>query len=289
MENNVSISVGVPVFNGAATIEQVLEGLRAQTFRDFEIIISDNCSTDETGDICERFTRSDDRVTYFRQPENIGPAKNFEFLLSKARGRYFLFAAADDFRSPDFLEINFSFLEGNATFVASTCPDRLVGGSEEDNETFALTGDAPDRFLKFFQNCWKSHGLFYSLARTSALKSCDVFKTTFWASDWAIVLFLATIGELHRTSTGLTEFGRTGVSNTHEPYRHFRSSSIDIFFPYFQMSRYVLKISRPFPRRVRRSLAVQLVLINITTTYQRVVAGINRNCTNFVKRMLVGH
>ncbi len=90
------VSIGMPVYNGAAVLRGTLDSLLRQSFRDFELIISDNASTDETRSICEEYAGSDERIRYIRQPENLGALANFRFAFDQARGSYFMWAAHDD-------------------------------------------------------------------------------------------------------------------------------------------------------------------------------------------------
>lgn len=98
------VSIGLPVFNGALFLENTLNQICTQTFIDFELIISDNCSTDNTEEICRKYELLDYRIRYVKQPINKGPVANFNFVLDKAVGDYFMFAAYDDCRSPYFIE-----------------------------------------------------------------------------------------------------------------------------------------------------------------------------------------
>lgn len=92
------------VYNGADHIREALTSLLAQRFTDFELVISDNGSTDETPRICEELAARDARVRLVRQPVNLGPARNFAFVLEAARAPYFMFAAHDDLWDPTFIE-----------------------------------------------------------------------------------------------------------------------------------------------------------------------------------------
>ena len=78
-----------PVYNGEKYVAESLEALLGQSFTDFELIISDNASTDGTGDICRRYEKQDSRVRYFRQPRNIGLAPNVNFIIGQARGELY--------------------------------------------------------------------------------------------------------------------------------------------------------------------------------------------------------
>lgn len=99
-----SISIGMPVYNAEPFLEEALCSLLRQSFRDFELIISDNASTDETAAICERYARCDPRVRYVRQTENLGAIGNFRYVLEQSRGRWFMWAAGDDFWGEQWLE-----------------------------------------------------------------------------------------------------------------------------------------------------------------------------------------
>jgi glycosyltransferase involved in cell wall biosynthesis len=93
--SNPSVSIGLPVYNGAGTIGQAIISLLAQTFADFELIISDNASTDATEEICRDFARRDGRIRYVRQPQNRGPIATFAFVLAEARAPLYMWAVAD--------------------------------------------------------------------------------------------------------------------------------------------------------------------------------------------------
>lgn len=84
------VSIGMPVYNGEKFIREALDSLLAQTYTDFELIISDNASTDDTEAICQEYTAKDTRVRYVRQAENKGPAANFQFVLDKAVGVFYV-------------------------------------------------------------------------------------------------------------------------------------------------------------------------------------------------------
>ena len=90
------VSIGLPVYNGEPFLAQALDSLLAQSFEDFELIISDNASTDRTRSLCESYQKRDPRVQYFRQSVNMGPVWNFNFVVRQAAGKYFMWAAHDD-------------------------------------------------------------------------------------------------------------------------------------------------------------------------------------------------
>jgi len=98
---NPRVSIGVPVYNGAQFLRATLDSLLAQTYRDFELIISDNASTDDTGLICAEYAARDARVRYVRSDVNLGAAWNINRLVGLATGEYFKWAMADDSCRPE--------------------------------------------------------------------------------------------------------------------------------------------------------------------------------------------
>src|ERR687886_314645 len=93
------VTMGMPVRNGERYVEEALRSLLAQSFGDFEIVISDNASTDRTGAICRDYAAMDRRIRYRRQAANIGLANNLNAVVEMAYGRYFLMTHYDDIRS----------------------------------------------------------------------------------------------------------------------------------------------------------------------------------------------
>lgn len=145
------VSIGVPVYNGARHLPQALGSLQTQTFANFEIVISDNASTDNTQDICEQFARCDARIRYLRQPRNIGAPRNWSLIVHEARGQYFKWASANDYCSERFIEKCLQALEGDADAVLSFGKTRLVdeetGAMSDYEEDVEALDDSPsDRF-----------------------------------------------------------------------------------------------------------------------------------------------
>lgn len=98
-----TVTVGLPVRNGAATVGRALADLLRQDGVDLEVIVSDNASSDGTAEVIAEVAGDDERVRLLRQPSNIGMVGNFQGVLERAAGRYFVFAAADDGWEPTFL------------------------------------------------------------------------------------------------------------------------------------------------------------------------------------------
>lgn len=172
------VSIGLPVYNGGRYLAQALDALLGQTHRSFELILSDNASTDGTEAVCKAYAARDPRIHYVRQAENIGAAKNFEFTIEHARGQFFMWAAHDDLWSPGFIEdalmvireksADFAFplfrLQSIRLGIYKTLPPDLFN--------FVESPSRKERVLSFARMHHNSHKctLVYSLFRTGLLR-----------------------------------------------------------------------------------------------------------------------
>ncbi len=128
------VTVGLPVYNGETFIESAIESLLSQTFSDFELVISDNASTDATPDICRKYQQLDSRVCLEIQPENRGAAWNFNRVYHLARGEYFRWASDDDLCEAEYLERCVDMLDGDSSLVWCHCRTTHI---DESGQAFA--------------------------------------------------------------------------------------------------------------------------------------------------------
>jgi len=177
------VSIGMPVYNGEKYIRQALDSLLGQTYKNFELIISDNASTDETKNICEEYAKRDKRIKYIRQKENMGGANNLRFVLEQATGEYFMWAAHDDRREPSAIKSALScfMTNGNIVFAGSYFDiiNYVTGHTKEHSDIPKLSEGN-----NAFQNCClllrqPEPSFIYGLFRTDTLK-----KTHFIAIDY---------------------------------------------------------------------------------------------------------
>jgi glycosyltransferase involved in cell wall biosynthesis len=237
-----TISIGMPVYNGEATIGTAIAAVLAQTFADFELIVSDNASTDGTVEICRRAAMSDPRIRIIEQPRNLGAAANFEFVLKAAQAPFFAFAAADDWMEPNFIEETLGILQASQGAVA--CAPRTSihfanGRSREAYGTKAIRGPAWWRVTRFFFRP-ADNSRFYGLFRTAELKSAYLAGSGFHALDWAISALTLVRGSHSRTASIVLH--RQGAESG-KYYRHLLVSgprSLDRWFPVARMSAAVL-------------------------------------------------
>jgi glycosyltransferase involved in cell wall biosynthesis len=127
------VSIGLPVYNGEQYLEQAIASLLGQTYRNLELIICDNDSTDRTSEICERAAAADPRVRYQRNDVNVGGANNHNLTFELARGKYFRWAAHDDIAEPELIERCVKVLEANPDVVVCHTDFVLI---DADGEIF---------------------------------------------------------------------------------------------------------------------------------------------------------
>ena len=115
------VNIGMPVFNGEKYIRNAIDSIINQTFPDFELIISDNASTDQTPQICIDYASKDSRIHYYRNERNIGGPKNYNRVFELSSGEYFKWAAYDDVLAPEFLRKCVSVLDKDNSIVGCHC------------------------------------------------------------------------------------------------------------------------------------------------------------------------
>ncbi|MEM8608829.1 MAG: glycosyltransferase [Myxococcota bacterium] len=120
--------IGMPVYNGATHLRETLESILGQTYGDFRLLISDNGSTDATGDICTELASKDARVDYHRQPENLGVSGNFNYVFQPGDAPYFKWAAHDDPLDPRYLEACMERIEADPNLSIAHCPSLQIDG-----------------------------------------------------------------------------------------------------------------------------------------------------------------
>jgi glycosyltransferase involved in cell wall biosynthesis len=141
------VSVGLPVFNGENFISQTIASILAQTFTDFELIISDNASTDRTEAICRNYVAQDPRIRYYRNDRNLGAAANFNRVFALASSEYFKWAAHDDALAPEYLSECVKGLDDNPSAVLCQTLIQRIGPAGEALSIYDshLTGTASAR------------------------------------------------------------------------------------------------------------------------------------------------
>ena len=192
------VSVGMPVYNGGEFIDNTIETILNQTFQDFELIISDNASTDNTEEICRKYALTDGRIRYYRNKTNIGASDNYNAVFNFAKGSYFKWASSNDLCGQDFLFKCVEVLEKYPNVVVcypktKLFQEELDTAEEYDDNLHLLDSEPSKRFIKFIHRIGLNN-VMNGLIRSSALKKTKLVKT-FFSSDICMMAELALYGK----------------------------------------------------------------------------------------------
>jgi glycosyltransferase involved in cell wall biosynthesis len=192
------VSIGLPVYNGERYIVEALDSIVSQTFTDFELVISDNASTDATVEICEEYSSRDDRIVLHRNETNRGAAWNYNRVFALSRSEYFKWASHDDRCVPTFIERCVAALDANPDVVVSYPRTTVIDAAGEviemDEDDLPL--DSPD-VVRRFAGCLNPmklcHNVIFGLMRRSVLLKTNLIGT-YLASDRRLVAELSLHG-----------------------------------------------------------------------------------------------
>ena len=216
-----AVSLGLPVFNGERFLAEALDLILAQTFTDFELIISDNASTDRTADICQSYATRDKRIRYYRNGTNIGAAANFNRTYELARGKYFKWCAHDDLLHAEYLKKCVEAIDADPS--AALCNTKIeyidefghVMGIYDTNLVGRDAERPSDRFAALVLRPHSSAD-FFGLIRRDALNG-TMLHGSFHNGDRALLAELSLRGKLLQLPESLI------VMRDH-PYRYSRSA-----------------------------------------------------------------
>lgn len=178
------VSIGLPVYNGEDYLEDAIAAFLRQTFTDFELIISDNASSDRTEAICRSFAAQDPRIRYYRNAENIGAAENFNRVVHLAGGKYFKWAAHDDLCEPTFLERCVEVLDSDPSVVLCStevgCIDwaGTIINPKRDVPRHLHSWDPVERFRAIVLHTFWSYEIF-GLIRLDVLRKTQLQRANY--------------------------------------------------------------------------------------------------------------
>ena len=170
-----AVSIGIPVYNGEPFLPQTLSCLRAQSFTDIEIVISDNGSQDATEKICRQAAAEDDRVVYARVEQNRGMGWNFNRALGLASAPLFMWNCADDLAGPNYVQRCVAALRDRPDAVLAFSGIELIDGDGKVSGNLPRVGDrcgssAPGVRIKGFLDA-EAWDAVFGVMRTDALRA----------------------------------------------------------------------------------------------------------------------
>lgn len=198
--NKPLVSIGMPVYNGEDHIRQALDSLLAQDYENFELIISDNASTDATQQICLEYASKDPKIRYHRNTTNVGLIKNFNRVFGLSSGEYFMWAGHDDVWEPSFVSRCARALRRNPSVVLSYPQARFIGPDGEPINiplsSFDTRAKGLDLVSRVHVHIWALTYPypFQGLIRSSALKRTGLLEDILGA-DVVLLTELSLLGE----------------------------------------------------------------------------------------------
>lgn len=219
------VGIGVPVFNAEKYLEQALNSILAQTWSDFDLIISDNASTDRTLEICQTYSAQDKRIRYFRNEKNLGAAPNFNRVFALSSHEYFKWAPYDDLIEPEFVARCVRVLDQNPEVALCYCRAKII------NEQGAYVVDydpGPDTSSRMPHDRFRNLILHpeYAIQQMGLIRSDVLRKTSlhksFPSSDEVLLAELALRGPFYEIPDRLYIFRRHEQQSTREPKQRER-------------------------------------------------------------------
>lgn len=255
------VSIGLPVYNGERYLRGAIDSILAQTFRDFELILCDNASTDGTAAICRDYTARDSRVRYRRNERNVGACRNFNLCVELASGEYFKWAAYDDAHAPEYLARCVEVLDRDPSVVVSHSQIRIIderGRPVFDHvyrSGYAASPDPAQRFADLLHEDRWSYEIF-GLFRAAALRQTRLLDT-YIAADRILRAHLGLLGRYHIVDEPLfLNRDHAGRSVRMLPAHHLRLGWLDPsqagrrVFPHWKILREYLRLLRLCPLSV---------------------------------------
>ena len=214
------LTIGIPVYNGEKFLVEKITSILNQDFINFELIISDNGSTDSTKEICNSFAIKDERIRFFSHKNNSDMNWNFNFILKEAKGKYFMWTAVDDKILPGFYEKNIDILEKNPNIACSASQVKYFGknrnywverstrgsfkkltkkiiGRFQNLQNYPASGTFESKF-RYYLKLRGHHHIFYGMYRTEQLKKIWLLDVNFTVgNDLITMLSMLRFGDFH--------------------------------------------------------------------------------------------
>ncbi|QNP68150.1 glycosyltransferase family 2 protein [Streptomyces roseirectus] len=200
MTDRPRLSIGLPVYNGEEYLAESFDALLGQTYEDFELVVSDNASTDGTEDVCRRYAAKDSRIRYLRLPRNIGAAPNHTYVFTQCRGELFKWASHDDLYARDLLRRCVEALDERPEVILAHADQAVIDGDGRVTVPYAYTlatasPHAPERFRSFLFEAGGDD--FYGVMRADVLRRVKPHDS-YHHADRTFVAQLVLSGPFHQ-------------------------------------------------------------------------------------------
>lgn len=277
------VTIGVPVFNESRFLTQTLDSLLAQDYKNIEIIISDNHSTDETESICQAYNLEHKHISYHRFDENHGPTKNFEYVLNHANGEYFMWAAGHDLWSSNYITACVQILDSHPKAVIAYGASRWINKNSEifEREYGWTDTRGMDIIARYFTIFWGNMHPILGVIRKRALQDCPINHTV--GADLIILSYLILKGDfIHAVEASWSRREFRNEKNHNDKLKRYKNqdnnSSPTLINKLFPLARLPIGLIKVISKS-KSSLLVRLsiLILLIPSLPIRLISGKRKN------------
>lgn len=292
-QNQPLVSIGIPTYNRAALLKRSIESALNQDYKNIEVIVSDNASTDETERVCGFYRDKDTRLKYVRHTKNHGPTANFHDVLKNASGQFFMWLSDDDWIDVAYVSSCVQQLISDPTIsLISGIPACYRNGQKlYDRKTFCLLND--EWWLRVILYYWQvtDNGMFYGVMRTEQVRQIKMPNTM--GGDWHLIANIVSMGKAKTISEISIHRDVGGASASYQQIvASLRIAKIHAMFPMSSIAISAWKDTvlngagyevRPISGRLAVGCAVFLVvMVKPVLIYQRAATRrIRKSCQKF--------
>lgn len=283
--NHPLVSIGIPTFNGGRRIAKAIDSIIGQSYENYEVVISDNASEDDTEQVCRAYSRQNDRISYYQQKTNVGAWQNFNAVKDKATGKYFMWLSDDDELGDGILGRYVQFMEKNKEYA-------LVSGKINYWQNGKLRYVEQNLNFEADNNLWRvlsyyakvvEGALFYGLMRLEDVKPISLKRNTI-GSDWHLVANLAYKGRIkqldftsyNKHSGGLSSQWKNYAAVVEAPRFYAQYPYVGMASDAFRdiMNSHIYHQENLIYRAVIASLSFMIILVNYYfKIYPRIIGG----------------
>jgi len=194
------VSIGMPVYNREKYVGASIEAHLNQTYGDFELILTDNCSSDRSEEVCRSYVERDARVKYYRNPTNLGAAGNYRRCWELSTGEYFRWTPSDDLVSPNLLERAVDILDRDPSIFVAYPRTRLIDAAGnvtgDFEENLHLMQDRPSERWRGVQKNLRLGNLHYGLNRAEKFRKTGLLRN-YNGGDFPLIAEMSLYGKFY--------------------------------------------------------------------------------------------
>jgi glycosyltransferase involved in cell wall biosynthesis len=281
------VSIGMPVYNGGSFIKEALDSVLAQTFTDYELIISDNASDDDTQLICNEYCKKYPQIKYVRHKRNLGAYWNFNFVTQNAKGEFITWLAHDDVLEPMFLEETVYYMshKPDTIIVASDFGIIDQAGIELGIEKLTKIRDHIDwgkRCVEFFR--YPISNVFFCIYGLMKTKTCKAVLQSVSepkiakGSELPILARFAVAGEIAAIPIALRKYRRHPTS--------IYSSEVRVISNFSVLRRQLIKIANTYRLRLDQIIVLWSSSLSLSFKISISIKLLNYYSVLFLSRVL---